>query len=262
MNYRGQLYQPDIATLKDYNGKKFKLTVHKFMRSAGFEDDSKVKAEKGTVNDEKLQQNISRARSKLFEYALCNEWDLFGTFTIDGKKYNRNDLETYHKDLGQFIRNYNKKYGTNIKYLLVPEEHQKGGWHEHGLLIGLPIEHLRLFTLKEKLPKYIRDKLKAGEPVYEWKPYREKFGFCDMEPVRNKEAVSKYVTKYITKDLTASIKALNAHLYYCSQGLNTATEIKRGTMLVDIVPDYENEYVKVKWFDGTVALDTLKKIVD
>ena len=150
----------------------------------------------------------------------------------------------------------------HVKYLLIPEEHKKGGWHEHGLIMGLPIESLRLFTLQEKLPKYIRDKIKTGEKVFEWVEYREKFGFCDLEIVRNQQAVSKYVTKYITKTLSASIKELNAHLYYCSQGLKRAEEIKRGTMLIDIVPDFENEYIKVQWFSGRNDLDTLKRIID
>ena len=254
-------YRHDLAILKDYNGQKYKLTLHRHLRTPGIEDEEFDYTEKGTVNEEKLDVNISRARSKIFEYAICNPWTLFCTFTIDPKKYDRQDLERYHKNLAQFIRNYNKSNGTQVKYLLIPEEHKKGGWHEHGLLLGLPESDLRAFELNEHIPKYIREKIGSGAVVYDWPAYRERFGFCDLEAVKNQEAVAKYVTKYITKDLTASIKELNAHLYYCSQGLEVAKEIKRGSMLADIKPDYENEYVKVQWFDKTSDLENLKNLL-
>lgn len=53
-------------------------------RNPGFEDDIK-KSAKGSVNNEKTLDNIMRARRKVLEYALCNPWDYFATFTIDGK---------------------------------------------------------------------------------------------------------------------------------------------------------------------------------
>lgn len=68
----------------------------------------------------------------------------------------------------------------------------------HGFIMGLPVEHLRLFEFKEKLPAYIREKLNQGQAVYDWTAYRDKFGYTDIEPIRNQEACSKYVTKYVT----------------------------------------------------------------
>lgn len=180
---------------------------------------------------------------------MCNDWQWFGTFTLDKKKYNRYDLEKFRKDFSQFIRNYNKKNNTDIKYLLIPETHRDGAWHMHGFLIGLPKEHLRLFQLNEKLPMYIRDKLLSGVCVYDWISYRNKFGYTDIEPIRNHEACAKYVTKYISKSLATDISDVGAHLYYCSHGLRTAQEIKRGLLMYEMnSPDYENDYVKVKWY--------------
>ena len=69
----------------------------------------------------------------------------------------------------------------------------------HGFLKGIPPDYLRLFSLEEKLPQYLRKKLKQGMHIYDWPAYRQKFGFCDIEPVRNLQAASAYVTKYITK---------------------------------------------------------------
>ena len=126
----------------------------------------------------------------------------------------------------------------------------------HGFLMGLPDEHLRLFTLSEKLPKYIREKLKNGQAVYEWEPYRKKFGFCDLEMVKDQFAVSAYVTKYITKDLDRTVKESGAHLYYCSQGLARSVVVFRGKANDGLVYDYESDYNSIKWLpEGTTIAD-------
>ena len=40
-------------------------------------------------NDSKLANNLSRAKSKIFELSLCNKWEYFVTFTFDSSKRNR-----------------------------------------------------------------------------------------------------------------------------------------------------------------------------
>jgi hypothetical protein len=242
-------YKHDVVVLKDYGGRGCKMVLFKALRTKGFEDVERPK--KGTVNEEKLEQNICRARSEIFELAYCNDWQYFTTFTIDPKKFGRYDLEKYHKSFTRWLRYFNEKNGTHIKYLTIPEQHKDGAWHEHGFIMGLPEEYLRLFDAeKEKLPKYIRDKLLSGCPVYDFPAYREKFGFCDLEPVRSIEGVSKYVTKYITKDLSRSVTASGAHLYYHSLGLKKATVIKKGFLNCsqEVSWDYGNDWVKVAWY--------------
>lgn len=160
-------------------------------------------------------------------------------------------MKKFSKDLSRFIRNYRARQGVNVKYLLIPEQHNDGeSWHMHGFLMGLPESHLRQFQLEEHIPYYIRRKLENGQPVYEWEPYRKKFGFCDIEPIRNIEATSKYVTKYVTKAFNNNIIESGGHLYYASQKLNRATTIAKGQLQPDthIDFDFENDYVKTKWF--------------
>ena len=247
-------FEYNITTVRSFNG-RLKLVRHNALRTKGIEDVDQH-TRKGSVSDVKSDNNISRAKNRVFELALCNPWNIFLTFTLDPKKYNRNDLGRFRKDVSQFVRDYNKKYGLAIKYLLIPEEHKKGGWHMHGFLMGLPDEHLRLFTLSEKLPKYIREKLKSGQAVYEWEPYRKKFGFCDLEVVKDQFAVSAYVTKYITKDLDRTVRESGAHLYYCSQGLSRSVVIFRGKANDGLVYDYESDYNSIKWLpEGTTIAD-------
>lgn len=212
---------------------KQKMTLHRFLRRSGFEVEINRQA-KGSVNDQKLDENISRAKSRIFEIAYCNPWKYFLTLTIDPRKYDRHDLKKYHKDLTQWLRDYNKRNGTAIKYLLIPEMHKDGSWHMHGFLMGLPDEQLET----------------NANGYLDWPAYREKFGYCSIDPIRNHEAVAKYVTKYISKNLQDCIKEMNAHMYYCSKGLEKAREVKKGTLSGNNVPkwDYENEHVKCKWY--------------
>jgi hypothetical protein len=236
---------------------RYKVVTCKCLRTSGVEDDS----DKGRIKNlegEKLAESISRTRSRIYELAFCNEWDWFFTATLDPLKYVRSDLEKFHKNLTQWIRNYNRLHKTTIKFLLIPELHSDGvSWHMHGLLHGLPVEHLQLFQIGDRMGKKLAEKVKNGDIVYNWIPYANKFGFCDAEPIRSHEAVCKYITKYISKSLNNSVKELNAHMYYCSRGLNRAETIKKGTMSANIVPDYENEYCAITWVDDEQVIQTI-----
>lgn len=247
MHRQSGLYLPDMAILKKYGSDKLKLTYFKSgLRQKGIEIDNKV--ERGTVNDEKLDNNIVRAKSKVFEYAYCNDWDFFVTLTIDKSKYDRTNLKAYQKDLSIFLMNFNRLNNLKIKYLLIPELHEDGqSWHMHGFIYGLPIELLREFTTKEKLPMQMIAKMIEGDTLYDWTAYRRKFGFISLEKIKSKEGASKYITKYVNKAMETSVKDLNAHMYYCSKGLKTAEEIKRGMLSQNIPFAFENDYVKVAW---------------
>lgn len=246
-------YKRDQTILKVFgfgDNKKIKIIRMNSLRTAGLEDDTEYTAPKGSVNDSKLEENIRRAKSLILEYAFCNPWDWFFTGTLDKEKYDRTNLEKFHKDLTQWFRDYGKKHNISIKFLLVPELHADGvSWHIHGLLRGLPLAHLKQFVVGDSMGKGLLEKVKKGDLVYNWLPYAKKFGFCDLEPIRNAEAVSKYMMKYINKNLASSVKDLNAHLYYHSRGLNKAETIKKGVMDCSFTPSYENEYCSVAWLD-------------
>lgn len=244
-------YKTNIAILKDYNGQRKKLTYCRTVHQSGLCKARDSPSPKNSVNSEKLQNNLTRARTTIYELALCNDWEWFITITLNPEKYDRCDLPKFRKDFSRFIRTYGKKNGLTVKYLVIPEQHAKGGWHMHGFLKGIPPDNLRHFTLYEKLPVYLRKKLEQGFAIYDWIEYRERFGFCDIEPVRNLQAASAYVTKYITKSLDSSVKELGGHLYYASQGLNRSSVIKTGKVNPEsIMWDFENEYVKIKWYDS------------
>jgi len=236
-------YKYDVAVLKDFGGIKCKLTLHRVLKTSGLEVPQKEK--RRNVNDHKLSNNIYRARNKVFEYALCNDWEYFVTLTISNEKFDRYNLGDYYSKFSRWLRYYSKKNNIKIDYLFIPEKHKNGAWHLHGLLKGLPVDYL-----------------KRNEYGYlDWLDYKEKFGYISIDTIKNKERCASYITKYISKDLGECVSEYNAKLYYCSRGLKKAKIIKKGTMLADMVPDFENEYVKVAWFDGK-AIDTLIYYID
>ena len=80
-----QLYLREVATIKKY-GNSYKLTLHKASRETGWEDaDEWAQLERKIKNVTKLSNNISRAKAKIYEYAMCNDWDYFITCTLDQK---------------------------------------------------------------------------------------------------------------------------------------------------------------------------------
>lgn len=231
-------YLYNYYSIKKYTNNYYKLIVFKVpKKNSGFEVEKvglKYKSEK--KNDGKLDNNISRAKSRIFEYALCNNFEYFVTLTLDKTKMDRYNLEEFVKKFGQFIRDYRKKYKANVQYLLIPEKHKDGAWHMHGLMKGIPEDHLTINRNGYK----------------DWEEYSKKFGYISLDYIKNKEAVSKYITKYISKSLYGNgVTAKNKKMYYCSRGLKTAEKIKEGTYYSsgnDIFFDYENEYVKIKVF--------------
>lgn len=246
---RVPIYRRNLAILKQFGGNHMKLVRCNCVRNKGVELLPGEYVAKGSVHDKKLSSNIYRARSKVRELVYCNPFEFFVTLTIDPQKYDRHNLGKFHADFAHWIRNLNKKYTLDIKYLLIPEQHKDGAWHEHGFIMGLPLFLLQPFTPDMRLPVYILDKLVKGETIYSWPGYASKFGFVDVEPVHSLKHAASYVTKYITKDMSRSVFEVGAHLYYASQGLKRSTEVKRGTMIENVPADYEGEYCKVNWYD-------------
>lgn len=233
------LYDHDITTVKQFGEHMVKVTYTPVCRAAGIEDD-KSKNRKGTVNDEKLANNLARARSKVKELVLCNPWDYWCTFTLDKTKYDRYNLKGYVKGLGGFLHDYNHRceLADKVKYLLIPEMHKDGAWHMHGFIKGIRA----------------KDIYKNKNGYLSWRQYEEKFGFISMKRIEGTDAIEKlssYMLKYMTKEISSTIKELSAHSYYCSQGLQTAETIYKGHLRLHCPWDWEHPdgYCKIKTFD-------------
>lgn len=172
------------------------------------------------MTDGKLDESVSRSKRVLFEYAMCNEWEYFVTLTLDQEKVeSRYDLASIAKKMQKLVTKINRPIrdgkGTRTKkmeYVLIPEKHDKGGWHFHGFMRGFEESDIRY----------------NKHHYQEWVQWREEMGFMNMQKIRNPEACAKYATKYITKDLRRSINGKGEHVYYASHGLKRAETIYRG----------------------------------
>lgn len=235
--------------VREFNDHTYKLMAFKYPFDTMPE--LRETRKKGEANDRKLSNNISRTRSMIYDLVASNPWQHFVTLTIDGEKYNRENLRAYEKDLQTMIKNYNAYNKTEIKFLFIPELHaDKKSYHMHGLMSGLPDKCLTPFTSDMYLPERILKKLDEGKRVFEWKQYRTRFGFCELEEVQNPDAVSGYMTKYITEDLASTVQDLNAHSYFCSRGLKRSKIVCRGTLISIPEMDFENDYVAIKKFEN------------
>lgn len=151
---------------------------------------------------ERAESNISRAKRRIREIALCNEWDWFATLTIDPDKYNRTNLESYYKDFADWLHRRADRGLAKVRYIVVPELHaDKVSYHMHALLAGVPADELGVVNGR-----------------LNWLPYYEKFGFSLLEPIEDATRCAMYMSKYITKDLGTAVQT-NGQLYRASKGL-------------------------------------------
>lgn len=193
-------------------------------------------AQEYSNTDERLSQSVSRTKATILELALCNPFTHFCTFTQSEDLRDRFDLDAFRKDFAQFVRDLNKKRGENdkIQYLLVPEQHQDGAWHMHGLLMGLGKADL----------------VKNEHGYLDWPAYRGRFGFFSVSGIRKKTACCRYITKYVTKAVCATALKSGRHTYFASQGLQrkqVVVENELGRLCPVKHWDFINDYVKVKW---------------
>lgn len=188
---------------------------------------------------------------------MCNQWEYFITLTLSPENGNRRDLKSFKASLSKWLNNLNFRKGCAIKYLLIPEPHDDGSWHMHGLFMGIPEDMLRPFSQDEHLPYRILSMLNEGRQLYDWPSYAQKFGYVTCERIHDPDACAKYITKYISKELGESAARLNEKLYLCSHGLERAKVVCRGHIVREFVPDFCNDYVATKVFpscDEALAL--------
>lgn len=125
----------------------------------------------------------ARARRQVFELCDCNDFDLFFTLTLSPEKVDRYDYKAAVERLRVYLSNRVQRKG--LRYVAVPERHQDGAIHFHGLCnaeaVGLADSGRRW----------------KGRTVYnmDWQ-----VGFSTAVKITGTyERVCKYITKYVTK---------------------------------------------------------------
>lgn len=244
-----------VLYVKDFGHGLYKV-VKMLEEATGLGDKGQWKNE--TDESGRFLCNILRAKSMVEEYGLCNDFDWFATFTIDGEKLDRTDLETFRKRLVKMVRDFRHRRGVEIQYLLVPELHADGkSWHIHGLL-KMPEGMLEEYRYSKKLPRRIKDKLLEGKRVFRWKNAESAYGWNTLEKIGNKEKSVRYLLKYFSKENRETAAALEKgqHLYFVSRGLEKAKKIppdRWENIEPGAAPEFKrfNEWNIVEWWRVT-----------
>ncbi len=150
------------------------------------------------------KKSYNRARQKCYDYIMCNpDLDVFATFTVDPQKYNSFDYDAICKYLQTWLSNRVQRNG--LKYILVPEKHQSGAIHFHGIMNrkGLSLESSGYFKVGKytlKPEQISKKKMETAQEIYNIKGLELGFSTALMiEGESSQEAVSKYIWKYMGK---------------------------------------------------------------
>ena len=209
------------AKVKILPNDRYKITCfkHRGFQEKGYElrksdfiehqDVTKAPTEKNEAESRERTDSLKRTKDKIFEISLANHWKYMVTFTLDKEKIDRYDPKEVKKCVCNWLYNQSKR--RNLSYLVVPELHQDGAIHFHGLtnealettfsetflIKGVKMKPIKETTLRKKGYKPTDEQVKKVYNVNNF-PY----GFTTaVELDENCEGVARYMTKYITKDL-------------------------------------------------------------
>ena len=169
--------------------------------------------------------SVSRLKSRVQELILCNNWNCFVTFTLDKCKRNRDSIDTF-EDLTRHLKYIRQTRCSELRYMLLLEQHKNGGYHGHALMY-LPAD-------------FIADEFIINDNGYfEWFDISSRFGFMSIKPYDGTLRACNYVTKYVTKDL------IPGRVLRTSKGLNKAYVIRNLSIGItsNVSNVFRSEYV-------------------
>jgi hypothetical protein len=178
------------------------------------------KARSGTNSQELDEQShldsLRRSKTNISDIVLSNRFDMWATFTFNGKKENekklglkattdRYDVELCKKKMSRWLNKQQTQHGR-FEYLIVAEYHKDGALHFHAFM----------HNYKGNIEKTTYRK--HGRDVYRIKSYQ--LGISDMQYIEQTpddyKRISSYIKKYITKDMPIFS---GRKRYWCSTGL-------------------------------------------
>lgn len=182
--------------------------------------------------EDSLQRSVRRSRALINDYVLCNEFDLFVTFTFDPRKVDRYNVESCYLKMQGWLWRTHRKY-KDFKYVIVPEQHKDGAIHFHALISGYdgPLKKTNV--------------IQNNKRVYNLNAYR--FGFTNAQYLdEDKQKAVAYLCKYITKDM---VLINNRRRYWASKNLqkpitfrNKIFDLGLGRLINAQTMTYETDY--------------------
>lgn len=183
------------------------------------------------MSNEVRTDNMKRAKEKIFDIAMCNDFDYFVTWTLDPGLIDRYDPKEVSRKLKKFLDNRVQR--NDARYLVIPEHHKDGAIHMHGLLSGN-------FEMIDS-----GHKTEAGQTIFNMPQWT--LGYSTAIALDDqKERVSRYITKYVTKEFR---KIFGSFYYAGGHGLVRKPKTKVYDLDYDSVEmqEYRPEGVNI-WF--------------
>jgi len=152
--------------------------------------------------------SLMRTKTRITDYTLANEFDLFCTFTFDPQKVDSFDFEKVKQKLKNYL-DVQRRKSPFFKYLIVAELHKSGRVHFHALFKNYQGDLIIAYHPKTNKPLTKNNRQLYNIPDYKW-------GNSTAVKIDNIEKVSSYIQKYITKDM---LKITNKKRYLASKNL-------------------------------------------
>ena len=181
--------------------------THQIFKLKGYEERKQVKykekRERKNSDGKPREDNLKRAKEKIFDIVLLNDFKYFitGTFA-ENEDFDRTDPAEVMKPLLKWLKNQTLRKG--LQYVLTAERHKNGGIHFHAPVndeLPLTYSGRRLYQGQAWIEQDIlkeRDSFEPYKKIYNIDNW--KYGYSTAIPCdNNKLKLARYVTKYITK---------------------------------------------------------------
>lgn len=236
--------------LIQYNENNYRLLKIKYKLEKGWEICQNFSEQK---SEEEIEENVldikrkeeettrcslSRTKSRIRELALCNNFEYFGTITINGFLNNRYELDECQNRLKKTLRRLHDR-NNSLKYLIITEKHQDGAFHFHGLFSGLDL------SLNEYNYFYNED-------------FSRDLGYNSFSLIRDYNKTCNYITKYITKEC---VKNSHNQVFIRSKGLRVASKEEISPIELGSNWKFENDFCCIYDFDLASLNELDKNIV-
>lgn len=195
-------FEPDTSYVKEFLVKKKQNKV--FMQNPFNDDKWEYLEEIKEVDEDKVSESVrcsmSRTIKKIYDVGRSNEWEWFFTLTFNPDIVDSLDYSICSQKLSYWLNNMRKTCPA-MKYLVVPEQHESGRWHFHGLFSNVSELEFNLSG------KYTDD----GKEIFNVGNY--KLGWSTAIKLDGDFAIVGYMTKYITKSLCEMTKGRKRYWY-------------------------------------------------
>lgn len=201
---------------------------------------------KEASEEHSIFSSVSRSRKAIYDIGRCNEWDWFLTLTLNPEVVDRYDYQACNRKLSVWLNNM-KKRCPDMKYLIIPEQHKKGGWHFHGLFAnidGLGFENTGKIS-------------ERGQEIFHCSSY--KYGWQEAVKVYNHFGAVAYLSKYITKNLCQMLKGKKRYWFSKNCDLPVIEEYELNTSLEDIIEQIDVSDARLVTKDGFVSVTYIDK---